>query len=1100
MLDKSRVRQLLIITLAFAVVFQPWMGAIQFTSTASAQYNTNSTGENFSDDMENSDGWSKIDDTWTFEDGVLYGGTGTGSNVIRWDEPRGTVRAFNATVEGTPDITRSDSSQSELSIAFLIQDTDNSQFYSAGANANMNQLQIQYVDGENSYKVATKDVTIDGTHDFQTHVSYNGSGGVYLEVTDLNTSSTYTLNATVDPESAIGDNNGYLGLQEWADGGDETAYYNISATTFSRGGEDVSGRVVSCPAANPDCEDVSGVPDGTVVQAYGVRESNINTSETQTLTERAQEIRDEMRDFDPEQIGWDPDLALTGSDGTFQNADAKYVAVHNPSDWALTGWTETPTLGEPKLTAPADRDIILSVWDPSDSPMIQDGLDKDLPGTVDDNTDIQIQQLDYSGDVVDTRTVSTSYTRESADFSGAADHDYARVNLPPGFYRVSPEGSSVGYVITVGDPQELTRTITEDLETEANQLSDRAQEIRDLRQQDKVVRLTTYTYTENGTSGHYDFAGVPDDVNVVAVQAYSPSADEYQIDNVKNASLQDLREVAALDTYNGSFVVTPRAKDVDVPSENARLKAVELDAAPFMDPGRFQNKSEFLEELFTNSSFSDQIDEYLDTSDENMTEIRDQLEEMKDQNSRLQDRYQELLNERYDGEDPNTEEQVRMLRQAIQELQGSLQPEDPSTGFENGKASATIPWSGDVDPDAVSVTAHFPSLGVSQPVPDEYVSVNKRVGQGDVVNVENYPVPEDAASVNFGVTVSGEDGENIGDTNVGARNPDFTGEFLNLKSMSATTLRPGASEQVTVTPHVSEQSALIQSINATVTGPDGEELETIPAKDGDAVQFTTDGAGSHRVKFDITDRGGNTWTETVTMKAHDTDVNQPPSVRAREGFTGTFAVVGDGLVDGSVSTNGLNLGMTGVADTENVPSTVHFYGSELSNKHPSTTLNVMKASGGEPESIRKHVTVFYHTAELPEDSIIYREGNEPLKVGGTTSYGTVTCGNSSGAGCTVETYTDASGSVDVTVNTNPSIVDRAFYWVRLNSPVDLPFMMIVPDMGLFGDVTGAFGGFGGAPALTIQFQPAPAMADVADTASGAVTPHVDAAMTGGVPA
>ncbi|WP_123619162.1 hypothetical protein [Halorubrum sp. CSM-61] len=353
---------------------------------------------------------------------------------------------------------------------------------------------------------------------------------------------------------------------------------------------------------------------------------------------------------------------------------------------------------------------------------------------------------------------------------------------------------------------------------------------------------------------------------------------------------------------------------------------------------------------------------------------------------------------------------------------------------------------GDIDPDAVSVTAHYPSLGISQPVPDEYISVSKRIGRGDEVEIAGYPVPEDAASVNFGVTVSGEDGETVGDTRVGARNPDFTGDFLHLKSMRVSTLRPGASEEVKITPRVSEQSALIDSISANVTGPSGQDITTYSTDNGEGVSFTTDGVGSHRVQFDITDQSGNTWSETLRVKAHDEDVNQPPSVRIREGFTGTFAVVSDGMDDGSVRTDEGAVSISGVADSEDIPNTVHYYGSEISNKHPSTTLNVMKSSDGEPQSIRKHVTVFYHTASLPSGTIVYRNGDQPLKVDGTTAYGDIRCPEEND-GCTVETYTDASGSVDMTVNTNPDIVERTLYWVRLNTPVELPILTITPTAG-----------------------------------------------------
>ncbi|WP_123619552.1 hypothetical protein [Halorubrum sp. CSM-61] len=541
-----------------------------------------------------------------------------------------------------------------------------------GAELDEGQVQLQTNAGEEVVQVEFEDSGIvkgfDGTatdtgHTWSEQTTYNVEFVIdwTSETHDIYLNGEQIANDWAFKSSASGFSR-FVVASDTASSGNsrEVLVDNIEAGTLDATAA-VSGRVVTT--------DGTGVPDGTVVEAYGVRESNINTSDAQTLEERAAEIRDEMQSFDPEQIGWNPDLALTGGDGKFQNSDAKYVAMHEPGDWALERYTDSPDLSNPILTADEGEDVILSVWDPNENPLVQDGLENGLYGTVDDNTDIQIKQLDYSGSVVNTRTVSTSGTYNTQ--WPADDHDYARVSLPPGFYRVSAEGSSVSYVVTVGDPEELTQSITNDLQSDANELTDRAQYITDLMSDEKVVELTTTTYTENGESGQFGFSEVPSDVNVVAVQAYSPSAKEYQIDDPANASIQDLREVAALDTYNGSFVVTPRARDLAVPSSDNTVKAVELDSSPFMNPSRFENKSAFLEELFSNSSFADQFDEYLDTSEEERTQIRDRLENIKDQNTRLQDRYQELLERQYNGTEPDTQEQIRLLRQTISELEGA---------------------------------------------------------------------------------------------------------------------------------------------------------------------------------------------------------------------------------------------------------------------------------------------------------------------------------------------------------------------------------------------------------------------------------------------
>lgn len=845
--------------------------------------------------------------------------------------------------------------------------------------------------------------------------------------------------------------------------------------------------------------DGGGVPDGTIVEAYGVRETNIQPGDAETLRERAKELRDEMRSFDPEQVGWDSDLKLTGDNGEFAKTGNEYVAVHRESDWGLSGWADSQELGSPILSAPADESFIMSVWDPSDSPLIQDGADEDLPGTIQDDTDIIVQQLDYKGDIVDTERIETSSTYDSSDFSGASNHDYARVNLPPGFYRVKAEGSPFSYVMTVGSPNELAQTITDELETEANQRSEQAERVTDLMSQDKVVELTTTTYTENGTSGKFNFTNIPDDVNVVAVQAYSPAAKEYQLDDPANASIQDLREVAALDSYNGSFYVTPIAKDVSVPSSDVQITATEVSGTPYMDPGRFQNKTAWLQELLTNESFSGTVKEYLDLNETNTDRIREDLQRLKNQNSELEGRYQELLEdyqERTGTEDPGNMTEVRLLRQAVRDLQGELQAvkDETDTEFSDGTASATIPWEGDLDPEAVNVVAHFPSEGVSKPVPDEYISVNKRAGQGDVLQIEDYPVPEGSPTVTFGMTVSGEDGEEIGNEKVPVNNPGFNGRVLSLESVSVSTLRPGPSEEVNIRVNPEDESARVQSVNATITGPNGE----VNATNGDSesvVQFNTDGAGEYYVTLNIRDTEGNQWREGFALKAGKEQVTNPPSVRARDGFTGKYAVVGDGLRGGDIRTNGGAVKTTAISAADEIPGSVHFYTAEVSNNFQNTNVQVLKQSGdGEPETVRKHVKVFLHTAKITEDAVVYRNENQPLKVGGSTAYGTITCPESE-QGCTIQTYTEGDGTASVKVVNNPNVIQSTLHWVRMNTPVELPALSITPGIGGSDPMGVTPSGF------ALQFQiPALELADLANL--GTITPSPDAfaAASGGVPA
>lgn len=923
----------------------------------------------------------------------------------------------------------------------------------------------------------------DGSDSSQVNYLHS-SNGTIVDTMSLGTREAYdgAVDSTISPEHLfIAEMNGDVG--RW----NTTTTFQIESSTS---GGTVNGTVKD--------QSGNGVPDGTVVEAYGVKTSNIDPETGQDLRERAEEIRNDLRNWDPSALGWNPDRQLAGTNGEFANTGEEYVAINSKSSWGLSGWADTPNLGQPMLVAPADKSFIAHVRDPTDTPTFQDGVDADLPGTVQDDTDIVFQQLDYSGDVVDTITVETSNTREAATLSNAEDHDYAEVNLPAGFYRVKAENSSYSYPMAVApdrNPEKLTKAITQKLETKANQKAQQAARVQNLLDQNKVVELTTTTYTKNGERGHFNFSSVPSDVDVVAVQAYSPALDKYQIEDPQNASIQDLREIAALEDYNSSFYITPVARDVSVPSQNVTIRVREVSATPYMDPGRFQNKSEWIQELLENQTFTDAVKDRLEMNEQNRTKVLNQLSQVREENQQLQERYETLLEQREErtGVDEVTNEtEIRLLRQSIRDLQGELKAEDAETSYGDGTVSATIPWSGDIAEDAVSVTAHFPGSGESVVVPDEYVSVNKRAGQGDVLKVTDYPVPENTGITTFGVTVNGEDGEALGNTKVPAMNPGYSGKVLSLESVSVSTLYPGPSEQVSISLNPEDESAAVQSVNATVDGPEGAVNVTVT--DSEKVQFTTNGAGTYYVSLEVTDRDGSTWSEGLAIKAGSESINQPASVRARDGFTGEFAVASDGLNGGSMKTAGGAVQASAIAPADNVPSTVHFYTSQVSNNFQNTNVRVLKQSGdGEPETVRKHTKVFVHTAKLSDNAVVYREGSEPLKVGGETAYGQITCAEGSD-GCTVRTYTEGDGSVSITVNNNPNVVESTLHWVSLNSPVDIPVLTL----GFSPvDVSGVGSGF--APVFHFHI-PLSDLAGTASLASATPSPDALAAASGGVPA
>jgi len=869
---------------------------------------------------------------------------------------------------------------------------------------------------------------------------------------------------------------------------------------FSLSERGVSGTVVTCPITNPECDNPSPAPEGTIVQWTGVVRNNITADAGQTKRERAQEIRDEISSWDPKSIGWDPDIQLTGTEGHFRRPGGTYPAVHSEDDWALARYAESPDLETPIIKVPANDEFVISAWDPDKDGAIQDGVAKQLHGTP-VNATIRLEQLGREGDAVRTLETGTTQAYEMNARVGPWDtginvnkHPYTSMTLPPGYYRVTVKGSDhPGYIIQAGSPDKIQRLITQDLRNEADQLTDRASELDQMTQNGTLKRGTTTT----GPNGEFSVQVTDPDVKVVQVQAYTPAGKEYRLTDVQNATYQDVAQITELSDFNSSVIYGP-AQQYDVGQSGVQLKAYEASSPAFGDIGSALNRSQLLDELFGNNSLGDALQDYLGRDSLNKSDLQayqSQLRNLTQENRELRNRTLQLLAERRNQTKGNTtlsdpsnqtgnntklREEIATMNQAIRELRGELEADDDetTTRYEDGTAGTTIPWNGDLSADSASVVAHYPNLGYSEPVSSEYWSVSKRIGRGDVLTVSEYPVPDNAKAVTFGVTVSGEDGEDIGDEKVTAKNPSYQGPIFGLKAVSVSTLQPGPDETVSVRPVASESSPGIQNVQASVFGPDGSVPVTATS---DKAEFTTNGSGIYSVEMTVTDTSGVNWTETVTVKALDQSASSPASVRARDGFTGTFAVVDNGLASGDVDSSGGTLSITGVAERGSVPDTVHFYSEDVTGSQSEHRYTVMKKTGAsEPETIQKHVTTVIHTSKLNDGAVVYRNGDEPLAVGQSTAFGSISCKDTNG--CSISTYTDANGQVELTVNNNPNVIQSSIHWVRMRVPADLSFTgFLAPDLSILGN----------SPIpLDLTFQPLTPVEGVASSVTDAVQSEV----------
>ncbi|WP_259370039.1 carboxypeptidase-like regulatory domain-containing protein [Halostella litorea] len=457
--------------------------------------------------------------------------------------------------------------------------------------------------------VTVDDIVLEQKKDISGTITADTGGGIAANIdvyendtlvaeTTANDGGGYTVgNLTKGTYTILANKSGYINASTTAElGTSSVSDVDITLTAYG-----VSGQVIACAATDIDCNDPKPVPDGTVIEYYGVDESKLEVADNKEA--RAKEIRDRMWQFNKSELDWKKYRNL--EDSVF-DTDQQYVAVHDPDDWEETG---DEHLDSPTVNPSSDEAVALSVWDGSKGGgwNAQDGADNSLPGAIVDDRDIVIKQLNYRGNVQDTDVVETTVTSSSGG-PLSSDHDYARVYLPQGFYRVHPEGNNAtAYTIAVGDPiQAINKKIkrhNERLNETANELTERAKEIRELEGNGTVVSGTTRTYTDaRGRSGMFNFTLDNKNVNVLAVQAYTPVADKYAIKDLQNASINDIRELYANGSYNGTFYVTKQPQDVSIPQAGAKIETVEISAAPLADMGRFDNLSSWLNDYFANNS------------------------------------------------------------------------------------------------------------------------------------------------------------------------------------------------------------------------------------------------------------------------------------------------------------------------------------------------------------------------------------------------------------------------------------------------------------------------------------------------------------------
>ncbi len=755
---------------------------------------------------------------------------------------------------------------------------------------------------------------------------------------------------------------------------------------------------------------------------------------------RVDEIENQITN--PEPPDWDPDRQLTSSDGLFGDATTSYVAAHPTGDWGLTAFSDEPQLGNPRVQLPANEEIALSVWDPAKGGLYQDGVNRDLPGGVVDDTAIVVERIDHQGDTVDRLTFQTQTTY---DVALGGTHDLATVELPAGFYYIYPEDSpETKYMIVVGDTDQIVGSIRADLKNQKGELTAQAQEVREYMNDDVLKQYKTTT----DANGHWS-VDVPASVSRVTVQAHRAPPGLHQ--DPQNASLQDVREFYAVTDYNGSYVMPANAGTYDVPSSSIRVEVVETGAPQFADLNRFRNATERFQSLLQNLSYSElpaTLQQRLDKLDrKDLQETSEQLQQLTNQNSQLEQRVTELLGRDFDdievndSSDAALREQIQAQQQAISELRSTIEATDTSSEIGADVANSTATFGEDLSTDQVRVVANFPN-GTSREVPNEYLTLDQSAGTlvgigGTDVTVTNYPLGG-ADSVTFDYIVVTPDGIGETTTRAGVSN-------IGLDALSLSTLRPGPDERVEMTLVGGDDTQVTSITDVRAVAPDGSTLNTSTAGPATAT-FRTAGTGPHYVEVTFETASGTTGTLTHRVAAGETDQAMPPGIRIKDTPFGTLAVVGDGFETGSIDiqAGGAQLDVTGqISVGQDAPASMHIY-AHGTDVPPDATFTVSIVRGDDQQSIQRHVEV---TAHLPamttENAVLYRS-DDALPREGEGRIGAV---STSPDETTIRTVTDTNGQLTLKTNNDPGWNERMAWWIdrNVNFP-DIPSRGQIPGL------------------------------------------------------
>lgn len=904
--------------------------------------------------------------------------------------------------------------------------------------------------------------------DFKNTFSDQVSGTV------TNGSGTEVEGATVELEDSSGtvtdevktDATGYyefLGVSHGTDytvraGGagyahNETAPFDVSA--------DVTGKnlTLDTPSLQGKVKTTEGAScSGCTVELWLMNDQNTTTDAGETVEEAQKDSLETVSRAVPRDT-FTQEIDLLNANKFTGDGAGKQVLVHSQDAWyeesdpigpyqPSVGSAGTRDLQTPLLQLEPDTPYTFSVWDRSRDPTPEDGVDSKVEPGVSSSGTVVIEQIGPGNSTIDRIELETEPKVRTGFGFVAKKHEYAEKSLPIGYYRVYPQNGGAAYTIRVGQPEDVSRTIHSDLETVDNQTASISQEVQDKIDSGAMKRVTV----ETDAQGNFSYK-VPDGYSTVAITVFDGKG---LTDGITDPTLSDLRTQIQQQDYKGSIYMSSSPEVVNPPATDVQVTVVELTNPTLGDLSAYLDQLAWLEDLVNKESFAELDHLFTDplNQESELLDARNRLRDTVLGNSQLRSTFEEIASERGAPTDlyrddlskSELQAQVDALQATLTQDQSSLDGQPgPGTGSStptydtspnpNGGTTINveIPTGSDLNEsdDSQSVVCQQPD-GSTRWINSSNVSIDSGVAPGDTVLVEDV-VGNQTAGCNYIVMAPGED-EGVVREEVNVENPAFSGTIPQLSSINVNTMRPGPSEEVIVGVKPTETSSFTSVQGATVYGPDGSQLTT-SLKNG-KVHFTTNGAGSHLVKINVSD-GDRSYVESMRLKAGNSSVKYPASVRVHNGVLGRSVVASDGVESGriSVEEGGSVARITAEVDGENVPNTIHVHARDLTGLQQKLDVAVVKASDG--SRVTKGSQIKLHMARLNEDSYVRVNGN-PVTTD-ATKWGKVEHFSDS----TLITTNLRDGTVEVSANNNPGWIDTAGWYLDL-ALAEVPSLSIVP--------------------------------------------------------